>query len=334
MNTVGTLFRISIFGESHGPCVGLCIDGLPPGIPLEKTTFKEDMARRKAGGAGSTARIEDDKAQFLSGLYKGHTSGSPLCIIFPNQKHHPEDYDSLAQWPRPGHADFTASKKFGPWNDSRGGGHFSGRLTAAIVAAGAFAKYLLRPCIVSSNVIQAGGSDNIDAAIESAAQDGDSVGALVALRVSPMHSGLGEPYFDSTEGMIARMLFAVPGVRGVEFGDGFRSAAMRGSAHNDPIVSVDGKTAKNGSGGINGGISNGNDLAIRVAIKPPSSIRKNQTSINLANAQMESHSVQGRHDVCFAPRAAVALEASVAIVLADLLMQEKARHSMGIAAQG
>lgn len=324
MNQIGTLFRLSIFGESHGPAIGAVLDGIPPGLPLEPDDFLPDLSKRKSGAQGTTARSEDDRPHIVSGWLSGHCTGSPLCILFNNTDQRSGDYEALKDWPRPGHADMSARAKYGDHHDGRGSGHFSGRLSLALVAAGTVAKKIINPTRVSSTILEAGGSRDIDAAVREALLDGDSVGALVEVRATNVRAGLGEPFFDSLEGLVAKLVFAVPGVRGVEFGDGFDAAGMRGSEHNDPIVDRSGKTAKNGSGGVNGGITNGNDIVLRVAVKPASSIAHAQTSVNLATGGLESRSVPGRHDACIALRAAVVLEAALAITLADLCLQARA----------
>jgi len=328
VNTIGTLFRVEIFGESHGPAVGAIVDGAPAGIPLSAEDFAADLSRRRAGAEGTTPRIEADAPEILSGLYEGHTTGTPICIIFRNTDTRSGDYSLFAALPRPGHADFTSRVRYGGHADPRGSGHFSGRITAGLVAAGVVAKKVLEGAAFATAVLEAGGREDIATAVREAAADGDSVGALVELRVRGLRAGLGEPFFGSTEGLVAQALFAVPGVRGVEFGDGFAAARMRGSEHNDLIVAPDGTTSKNGSGGINGGITNGNELVVRVAMKPASSIRKSQETWNFTTGAPDVLSSPGRHDACIALRAAVVLEAALAVTLADLELQARSRdHS-------
>jgi chorismate synthase len=327
MNMIGTLFRVEIFGASHGPAVGAIIDGIPPGISLRHDDFSADMARRRAGAAGTTPRIEADQPELLSGLYHDRTTGSPLCVAFRNEDTRSADYGLFTDMPRPGHADFVARLRYGGFADPRGSGHFSGRITAGLVAAGVIAKKILATVRFTTTILEAGGQRDIAKAVREAADEGDSVGALVELRASGLRGGLGEPFFDSVEGLAARALFAVPGVRGVEFGDGFAAARMRGSQHNDPFITQDGTTARNGAGGVNGGITNGNELIVRVAMKPASSIARPQTTWNFATGAMDTLSVPGRHDSCIALRAAVVLEASLAIVLADLALQARVRDT-------
>lgn len=332
MNSYGNKFRISVFGESHGEVIGVVMDGVPAGISLCEEDFAEDLARRKSGAKGTTPRIEDDMPQIVSGVYDGCTTGAPLVIIFRNNNTNSGDYSTFRELPRPGHADFTASVKYNFFNDIRGGGQFSGRMTLALVAAGVVAKKIIYPIEVAAGITQIGGvkskdkyanadgyTDNPewDEIIENAMNQGDSVGGIVECVCSGVPVGLGEPFFDTLESQIAHLAFAIPGVRGIEFGDGFAAAAMLGSQHNDCYVNKEGKTLTNGAGGINGGISNGNPIVFRVAIKPASSISKEQTSFNFITEQMETFSIKGRHDACIALRCPVIVEAVAAIVLAN-----------------
>lgn len=321
MNSFGRNFRLSIFGESHGPLIGVVIDGIPAGMSLDVSDFECDLARRRSGAAGTTPRHENDHPEIVSGLLDGHTTGAPLTILFRNESTRSSDYAHLYDHPRPGHADFVASTKFGGHNDLRGGGHFSGRLTLALVAAGVVAKKMVAPTSPVAKIVELGGSSNPsnwDALIASATAERDSLGGVIECRANPMPVGIGEPFFDSLESVIAHLAFAIPGVRGVEFGDGFSAARMRGSEHNDPIVDAAGHTSSNGAGGINGGISNGNELVFRVAIKPTSSIARPQMTYNRATDSISELTIGGRHDVCIALRAAVVVEAVCAIALADL----------------
>lgn len=322
MNSFGHNFRLSLFGESHGPAIGVVIDGLPVGISLSEEDFTNDIERRKGGISGTTSRVEADKPEFLSGLYGGHTTGAPLAIIFRNQNCRSEDYEPLAGTPRPGHADWVAAKKFDGYNDPRGGGHFSGRLTLPLVAAGVVAKKILGSNIhIHSRIAEIGGqsdSTKWPELLEKARAEGDSLGGIVECIATGVPAGVGEPFFDSVESQVSHILFSIPGVRGVEFGDGFEAARMSGSEHNDPIISTDGLTSKNGAGGINGGITNGNPIVVRVAIKPTSSISRPQQTLNISTGHIETLTIGGRHDTCIALRAAVVVEAAVAIVLADL----------------
>ena len=329
MNTFGNKFRVSIFGESHGPFIGVTIDGVLPGLPLNEDDFVQDIARRKPGAQGTTPRKESDIPEIVSGIYEGHATGAPLTIVFRNENTRSEDYESFRKNPRPGHADFTANLKFGGFNDPRGGGHFSGRLTLPIVAAGVVAKKMLYFAKFHAVLKEVGGISEPSAwadALKAVEAEGDSLGGVVECVVAGLPIGLGEPFWDSAESLISHAIFSIPGVRGIEFGDGFQAAAMKGSEHNDlfpehhcchseqseeshhccgrhhrpqPPVT-------NHAGGVNGGITNGNPLVFRVAFKPTSSIAK--------------AGIPGRHDVCFALRTPVIVEAMAAIVLVDLAL--------------
>ena len=320
MNSFGKIFRINIFGESHGPEVGVTIDGCPTGIPLSWEDFETDLARRKSGAKGTTPRKESDTPRLISGVYQGHTTGVPLTILFENSDTRSGDYADFTDIPRPGHADFTARKKYSGFNDPRGGGHFSGRITIGLVAAGVIAKKIIAPIEVKARLTEVGGEKNIEHTVEKAIAAKDSVGGIVECRVNQLPVGFGEPFFDSLESLISHMVFSIPGIKGVEFGAGFDSARMRGSEHNDSLISVDGRTKTNHSGGINGGISNGNPLVFRVAVKPTSSISKKQRTMNMTTGEMVDLEIKGRHDVCIALRVPVIVEAVTAIVLADLFL--------------
>jgi len=317
MNSFGRVFRVSVAGESHGPAIAVLIDGCPPGVPLTAGEFTADLARRRGGRPGTTARVEEDVPEILSGLFDGRTTGSPLLVLFRNRDAQPGAYDDLVHTPRPGHADWTAWFRSGGFNDPRGGGHFSGRLTVAIVAAGVVAKKLIAPAEVHAHLVEAGGSTDIDSTVERARADGDSIGGLIECRASGVPPGLGEPFFDSLESLISHAVFAVPAVKGIEFGAGFAAARMRGSVMNDAILDVSGRTATNHAGGINGGISNGNEIVFRVAVKPASSIAKPQRTVDLETGKAAEISIGGRHDACIALRVPVVIEAATAIVLAD-----------------
>lgn len=324
MNSIGHNFRVSLFGESHGKAVGVVLDGVPAGLELSESDFTEDLARRKGGTLGTTSRVEPDVPEILSGVYEGHTTGAPLAIIFRNECADSGAYEGLRDVPRPGHADWVAKEKFGGWNDPRGGGHFSGRLTVSLVAAGVVAKRVLGEGVkITSRLVEIGGeSDSAkwESLLEQTRRAGDSIGGIVECCVEGAGVGLGEPFFDSLESTISHLLFSIPAVRGVEFGDGFGAARMRGSEHNDAIVAPDGRTATNGAGGINGGLSNGNPIVVRVAVKPTSSISRTQQTLNTATGEVVELSVGGRHDVCIALRAGVVVEAALAIALADFVV--------------
>jgi len=323
MNSFGTLFRISIFGESHGYGVGVSIDGCPAGIPLSEADFLPDLARRQAGARGTTPRLEKDLPKIISGYFNGLTTGAPLTIIFINENTKSGDYDHLRSQPRPGHADWVAQQKFSGFNDHRGGGHFSGRLTLGLVAAGVVAKKIADPISINARLIEAGGIPDIDIAVRKAIEEDESIGGIVECKASAVPVGLGEPFFDSLESKIAHLVFAIPATKGVEFGSGFSAARMSGSEHNDNILSVNGQTETNHAGGINGGISNGNELVFRVAIKPTSSTAQTQRTINLETKEVEELVIGGRHDKCIALRVPVVLESITAIALADLLIIRK-----------
>ena len=322
MNSFGRIFRISIFGESHGKAVGVTVDGCPAGLALSPADFESDLSRRKSGAKGTTPRKETDLPALISGVYEGKTTGAPLTILFENANIKPSDYNNLVKQPRPGHADFVAVKKFGGFADYSGGGHFSGRLTLALVAAGVLAKKLIAPININSQIIEAGGNKNIEEAVEKAVKSSDSIGGIVECRASAMPVGLGEPFFDAVESLISHLVFAIPAIKGIEFGSGFEAAKMPGSLHNDPIISPKGTTKTNNSGGINGGITNGNDLVFRIAIKPTSSIGLAQKTFNFESITVEELKIVGRHDACIALRMPPIIEAATAIVLADLMLLE------------
>ena len=406
MNSFGKIFRVSIFGESHGPATGVVIDGVMPGLPLRVEDFTSDIGRRRSGAPGTTARKEEDIPEIMSGTLDGVTTGAPLTILFPNGDCGEEDYERFRTFPRPGHADFAATVKFSGYNDIRGGGHFSGRLTLPLVAAGVVAKRVLDAMIGaysrgkirfrdSARLIEVGGEKDPslwEGMLKAAEAEGDSLGGVVECEVDGIPAGLGEPFWDSVESLISHAVFAIPGVRGIEFGDGFAAAAMKGSEHNDPFDAIPEKhcchheggeehhcchgeghhdgdrehcchheggeehhcchgeggeehhcchgeggeehhcchggghkgfvhPSKNGAGGINGGITNGNPILFRVAFKPSSSIRKTQRTWDFAAGEFGEMSVESRNDVCFALRTAVVVEAVAAIVLADLIAQ-------------
>jgi chorismate synthase len=322
MNSFGKIFRISVFGESHGTSVGVIIDGCPAGLPLVFSDFEADFNRRRSGAKGTTPRKEADIPRIMSGVFNDHTTGAPLTIFFENTNTRSRDYAALHDTPRPGHADFVATKKFGGFEDYRGGGHFSGRLTLALVAAGVIAKKLIAPVEVTAQLLEVGGNPNIEEAIDLAVEKQDSLGGIVECTATRIPVGLGEPFFDSVESVLSHMLFSIPAIKGVEFGSGFAAAKMWGSEHNDKFVSVEGKTSTNYAGGINGGISNGNDIVVRVAVKPTSSTHQKQRTINTKTGEMIDLEIEGRHDTCIALRVPVVVEAATAIVLADFMIQE------------
>jgi chorismate synthase len=321
LNSFGRIFRISIFGESHGECVGVTIDGCPAGLPLSAADFVEDIERRKGGvQKGTTPRKEDDIPLFKTGLFNGHTTGAPLTILFENNNTRSGDYEKQRAVPRPGHADFTAHAKYGGFEDFRGGGHFSGRLTVCLVAVGVIAKKLFKGLDIKSTILEIGGETDLEKGLDKAIEAKDSIGGIVECRVNGLPIGLGEHFFDSVESLLAHSVFAIPAVKGVEFGAGFAAAKMFGVDHNDAIEDAGGKTRTNHAGGIVGGITNGNELVYRIVIKPTSSTPKEQTTWNRETNEVESFSVKGRHDLCIALRVPVILEAVTAMVLADLML--------------
>lgn len=328
MNSFGRIFRIHIFGESHGTSVGICIDGCPAGIDITESDFLPDLQRRKAGGTGTTPRQEEDMPEIISGVFQNSTTGAPITIIFRNTNTRSADYEALRDTPRPGHADFVLHEKFGGFNDYRGGGHSSGRLTLALVAAGVIAKKVLVNTNITATLIEAGGSRDVEAAIAKAVEEQDSIGGIVECRVNNLPVGLGEPFFDSVESVIGHLAFSIPAIKGVEFGSGMLAARMKGSEHNDAIIDAEGTTKTNHAGGINGGITNGNELVFRVAVKPTSSTPKEQQTWNNKTQSVEAFTVKGRHDLCIALRVPVVVEAIAAIALADLTTIYAAQQSI------
>jgi chorismate synthase len=352
MNSFGRLFRVSIFGESHGESVGVNLDGVPAGLSLPPEDFLPDLERRKGGiQKGTTPRKEDDLPIFKSGLFHGVSTGSPITILFENNNTRSADYEKQRAVPRPGHADFVAHEKFGGFEDYRGGGPFSARLTVGLVAAGVIAKkmlagftgpgrrssggdanssgsdsHVMAGATVTATILEIGGEQDLDKGLQKAIDAKDSIGGIIECRVSGLPLGLGEPFWDSVESLIAHAIFAIPAVRGVEFGTGFAAARMFGSEHNDAIEDMQGHTRTNHAGGVVGGITNGNELVFRLAIKPTSSTPKDQRTLNWETGQQETFSVKGRHDLCVALRAPVIVEAVTAIVLADLLLLEQRVH--------
>jgi chorismate synthase len=304
------------------------IDGCPAGLPLSLEDFLPDIERRKGGTQkGTTPRKEDDLPMFKSGTFNGRTTGAPLTILFENNNTRSGDYEKQRAVPRPGHADFVAHKKFGGYEDFRGGGHFSGRLTVALVAAGVIAKKLLAAVgagiPVRASILEIGGEADIEKGLQRAIDAKDTIGGIVECKVEGLPIGLGEPFFDSVESVLSHAVFAIPAIRGIEFGTGFTAARMFGSQHNDAIEDLTGRTRTNHAGGVVGGITNGNELVFRIAVKPTSSTPKEQLTLNWETGEKEAFSVKGRHDLCIALRVPVVLEAVTALVLADLLLLEQ-----------
>jgi chorismate synthase len=352
-NSLGKIFTITSFGESHGNCVGIIIDGCPAGFPITEEDIQREVDRRRPGvWVAATARAEEDKVEILSGLLNGRTTGAPVCLLTWNKDIDSSEYEKVRFLPRPGHADYTAYIKYGGFNDFRGGGRFSGRITASFVMAGAVAKRLLGliGIEVLAHTVAIGGikaepqafseiKENVDqnpvkcadlraaeemaGVIEQAREEGDSVGGIIEGIALNVPVGLGEPVFDTLDGDLAKALFAIPAVKGVEFGSGFSAAGKRGSENNDPFIIRNGKivTVTNNAGGILGGISNGMPVVVRVAVKPTPSIAKSQETVNLKNMESASLVVKGRHDACIVPRAVPVVESMVAVTLCDLAMR-------------
>jgi len=336
MNAFGRIFRVSVFGASHGPGIGVIMDGVPPGLPVKAADFLPDLERRKGGlQKGTTPRKEDDYPLLQSGIFRDHTTGAPLGIFFENKNIRPEDYEKQRSIPRPGHVDFVAHQKYRGYEDYRGGGHFSARVTVGIVAAGVIARKVLwqqfpeHRVTITAEVTEAGGYTDIEKGLRQAIKAKDSIGGIIQCKVQHLPAGLGEPFWDSLESLLAHALFAIPAVKGVDFGAGFQAARMRGSEHNDRILDDSGKTLTNNAGGIIGGISNGNEITFRLAVKPASSTPHPQTSWNWDSKQQEDFSLKGRHDLCVALRAPVIVEAMTAIVLADMALISRSQGAAG-----
>ena len=350
-NTFGASVCLTLFGESHGSAVGCVIDGLAPGIRVDEDYIRAQLALRRPAGAISTSRREQDEFRILSGVKDGYTEGTPICIEIPNTSAHSADYGEMAVTARPGHADYTGYIKYRGYGDERGGGHFSGRLTAAVVAAGAIARKALadrgitlgthiKRCAAVSDrnfgdisrdieelngeyfaVLDNGAGEKMQRRIESAAHDGDSVGGILESAVIGIPAGVGEPFFDTVEGVLSHALFAIPGIKGVEFGIGFGGCDLRGSEYNDALVSRGGvvSTLTNNNGGINGGITNGMPIIFRCAVKPTPSIFKEQQTVNFVTKENVTLSLRGRHDPAIIHRARAVVDAVTAFTLTDML---------------
>ena len=359
MNSFGRLFRISIFGESHGEAVGVTLDGVPAGLELDETSFEKDLGRRKSGKRGTTPRKESDTPHLLTGVFNGRTTGAPLTILFHNENTLSGDYKNLITHPRPSHSDWVAIQKFRGFADYRGGGHFSGRVTAALVAGGAIVlDALSRAGIdISTHIARCAGisdtpfalddpaalaaqaealvgkpegfalldttvEEPMKAAIRAAGADGDSVGGILETAILGLPAGLGEPYFDSVESLLAHAAFSIPAVKGIEFGTGFGFADLRGSAANDAFrMDEVGRvvTRTNHNAGLNGGISNGMPVVFRTVVKPTPSIYKQQDTVDYVARKNATLSIQGRHDPCIVPRAAIVQTCTAALVVGDLM---------------
>ena len=320
-NSFGRGFRLEIEGASHSEIIRISIDGVPQGIALVVEDFEADLAQRRAGAMGTTPRVEADIPEIF-GLIDGKTTGERISIIFHNSNTRSSDYSKFRRHPRPSHVDFVADSRWGEAIDLRGSGQFSGRMTVALVAAGVVAKKILGDKInFSSEIIELEGCrdrNKFEEILLDAVADGDSVGGVIECKVKGLPIGLGEPFFDSTESVISHLLFSVPAVKGVEFGSGFEGVRLRGSVRNDRIIAADGTTATNNEGGINGGLTNGNELVVRAAIKPTPSIALPQECYNFESGQIEPLVIGGRHDCCIALRARIVIEAVTAIALAEL----------------
>ena len=348
-NTMGNALTVTLFGESHGEAIGAVIDGISPGIKIDVEYIQEKLGQRRPYGKASTKRLEPDKPEFLSGVYNGYTTGTPLAVMIRNQDTKSGDYEEIRRKPRPSHADLTAAYKYGGFEDFRGGGHFSGRITAALVAAGAIVMRALedkgiytgthiKSChgvcdrdfenyeediklLSSAQFPVLENREAIEAEMLKAASEGDSVGGVLETAVINMPAGTGEPWFDTIEGMIAHNIFSIPAVKGIEFGAGFAVAEMRGSEANDGFMYDNGRivTKTNSSGGINGGISNGMPIIFRTAVKPTPSIYKAQDTVDLEKEENAKLIIQGRHDPAVIHRARAVVDAVTALTLADLL---------------
>lgn len=322
VNSFGRRLRIALRGGSHTAEIAVLIEGVPAGIALDADMFAADLDRRRPGTVGTTARAESD-FPIINGLSGGRTTGGAVEIVFRNENIRRDDYRRFVDVPRPSHADLTQRRKYGDDCDLSGGGQASGRMTVALVAAGVVAKRIVRWAHFSTHLVSVGRQSDpalFDDEIETARRAGDSVGGVVECRVSGMPHSLGEPFFDSAESLISHLAFSVPGVKGIEFGDGFSGARKRGSERNDVIVDASGRTATNNEGGINGGISNGNDLVFRVAVKPAASISRRQITYDFSTGAMAPLSIGGRHDACIARRAMVVIESVAAVALADMYL--------------
>lgn len=352
-NTFGSAVSLTIFGESHGAAIGAVLDGLAAGLPVDEAFLQERMERRRARGDGiSTSRTEPDQIEFLSGVIDGHTTGTAITMIVRNTNTRSGDYAKTAELLRPGHADYTAHAKYEGFQDARGGGHFSGRITAAVVAAGALCESVLRGMGIHcyTHIARCAGVDDaplssasgqvlqdpqpgkfalldptreeaMKAAVLAAGSEGDSVGGILETIVTGLPAGVGEPFFDSVESELAHLMFSVPAVKGIEFGAGFGFADLRGSTANDPFAMRDGKivTTTNKNGGINGGITNGMPVVFRTAVKPTPSIYKQQDTVDYTARKDATLQIHGRHDPCIVPRAAVVQNTLTAFGLLDLL---------------
>ncbi len=326
MNNFGQLFKVNIFGESHGDEVGVLIDNVKPGIDLNIEDFTNDLKRRQGGQQNTTPRLESDTPFLSSGVFNNKTTGAPLLIKFKNENINSKDYENLIHHPRPSHCDLTVKNKY-QYNDYRGGGHFSGRLTLGIVAAGVIAKKII-PFSFKTELIQLGQETNkekMEEYLSNINAIGDSVGGIVRITISNLENSLGEPFFYSVESAISQILFSIGGVKGVSFGVGFEGVNLLGSKFNDLIINKQGHTKTNNNGGINGGITNGNDIIINVFVKPTPSIKIPQETYNFKSNKIETLQITGRHDPSICKRAMVVLESDCAIAMCDLYMLNRSK---------
>lgn len=325
-NTIGNSLTITLFGESHGKAIGAVIDGMPSGLAVDEEYIASQLSRRRPKDATSTPRQEKDEFSILSGVFEGHTTGTPICITIPNADTHSSDYGEMQYKMRPSHADYTANCRYNGFQDYRGGGHFSGRITAALVAAAALVIPALnkKEIKINTNILHIGGEtdkEKMREKILEARQEGDSVGGTLETVVEGMPTGVGEPWFDTVEGMLSHAIFSIPAVKGIEFGLGFNFADKMGSDANDQMY-VDGDVVKcytNNNGGILGGITNGMPIVFRTVIKPTPTIAKEQKTVDISTMSDTTLSARGRHDPCIVHRAAVVVESVTALVIADML---------------
>ncbi|OQY36621.1 MAG: chorismate synthase [Candidatus Cloacimonetes bacterium 4572_65] len=330
MNSIGTIFKVDIFGESHGKCTGVIISGVPAGIRVDYKELDALLVRRKPGAKGTTKRIEADIPNFQSGILNDQTTGSPILVTFPNSNVNSTGYSTLKASPRANHSDFVATKKFFGFNDLNGGGHFSGRITVGLIVAGYLAQKVINTISVKAELIKVGGETNFSSLLDEVIAAKDSIGGEILCKVSNLPIGLGSPFFNSVESLLAHILFSIPGVKSLSFGNELDPSCARGSEFNDQIIDVNGRTGTNNSGGVVGGITNGNELVFSVKVKPTPSIGIAQKGYNFESGIIEESSITGRHDACFALRVPVIIEAVTSIVLADLylqrLMEERANE--------
>ena len=325
-NTIGNSLTVTLFGESHGKAIGAVLDGMPSGIKVDEEYIASQLTRRRPKAALSTPRQEKDEFSILSGVFEGRTTGTPICITIPNADTHSSDYGEMQYKMRPSHADYTANCRYNGFQDYRGGGHFSGRITAALVAAGALVLPALnkKGIYVSTNVLSIAGEtveEKRNEKILAAKSEGDSVGGVLETSITGVPAGVGEPWFDTVEGMLSHAIFSIPAVKGIEFGLGFNFADKKGSEANDQMY-ADGDSVKcytNNNGGVMGGITNGMPIVFRTVIKPTPTISKEQKTVDISTMQNTTISARGRHDPCIVHRASVVVESVAALVIADML---------------